>query len=168
VLWVTRKGGSTGWTYFQVNGSTAVTLRVEDVTPGGDGCEELAATLQNAEGGTVDSALIGDNGASGMRTAKAGTYFLTLTVGQECSPPGPLDALVTLSPSGGLRGPVLKVSDLTLPKATVGMGLSINARTGRITGKPSRAGKYTFLVKITDSAKPAHHSVTDMFQISIS
>lgn len=47
-------------------------------------------------------------------------------------------------------------------------GLKLNAKTGVISGIPTRTGKYSFLVKITDSTKSAHLSVTDRFQITIS
>ena len=180
------------WTYFQVNGLTPVTVHVEDTTLGGDSCEAITVTLQNAKGSTVDAAQLGDNGASSMRVARAGTYLLRLTVAEECSPSAPVNAIVFLAPARGLRGPVLKVSDLTLPQGVAHRayrapikiagrvtrraftaetalppGLRLNSKTGVITGKPTIAGKYTFLVKITDSAKP-HHSVTDLFQLTIS
>src|ERR1022692_868509 len=180
------------WTYFQVNGLTPVTVHVEDTTLGGDSCEAITVTLQNAKGSTVDAAQLGDNGASSMRVARAGTYLLRLTVAEECSPSAPVNAIVFLAPARGLRGPVLKVSDLTLPQGVAHRayrapikiagrvtrraftaetalppGLRLNSKTGVITGKPTIAGKYTFLVKIPDSAKP-HHSVTDLFQLTIS
>src|ERR1022692_4320396 len=180
------------WTYFQVNGLTPVTVHAEDTTLGGDSCEAITVTLQNAKGSTVDAAQLGDNGASSMRVARAGTYLLRLTVAEECSPSAPVNAIVFLAPARGLRGPVLKVSDLTLPQGVAHRayrapikiagrvtrraftaetalppGLRLNSKTGVITGKPTIAGKYTFLVKITDSAKP-HHSVTDLFQLTIS
>jgi Putative Ig domain len=184
---------SKGWTYFQANGSTPVTVRVEDVTPGGDSCERVGVTLQNSQGATLQVAQIGDNGASGMTIGKAGTYFLELTPALECSPTAPLHAIVYLTPASGLRGPALNVSNPALPKGTVGQaysatiavtggtkpytftaetalppGLSLNSKTGAISGMPTQAGKYTFLVKITDSTTATHQSVTDLFQLTIS
>jgi hypothetical protein len=46
-------------------------------------------------------------------------------------------------------------------------GLSLNKRTGRITGKPAKAGTFTFAVDIRDSAKPVHHSYVAEFRVTI-
>jgi len=47
-------------------------------------------------------------------------------------------------------------------------GLSLNKKTGRITGKPARAGIYTFAVDIRDSARPNYHSYVAEFRLTIS
>jgi len=46
-------------------------------------------------------------------------------------------------------------------------GLSLNKKTGRITGKPTKAGTFTFAVEIRDSAKPAHSYLAE-FRVTIS
>ena len=46
-------------------------------------------------------------------------------------------------------------------------GLKLNAKTGAITGKPTKAGHYTVLIKVTDAAKPTHNTTTEPVTISI-
>ena len=46
-------------------------------------------------------------------------------------------------------------------------GLRLNRESGVISASRTRGGKYTFLIKITYSAK-SRHSVTDLFQLTIS
>ena len=83
---------------------------------------------------------------------ESGTKALTLTVVKAPSVSGTLpNAQVRQAYSGEL-----KVSGGTAPykwaksSGTIPNGLKINASTGKITGTPSMAGKFTFTVKVTD------------------
>ncbi|HUD38167.1 MAG TPA: Ig domain-containing protein [Streptosporangiaceae bacterium] len=52
-------------------------------------------------------------------------------------------------------------------KTKVPPGLKLNEHTGVISGKPTKRGTYKFTAEITDSTKPKHKYVTDVFTITI-
>ena len=95
--------------------------------------------------------------------------------------------------AGSVISPVLRVTNATLRTGTHGKaysttigvsggkkpyafkavtalpaGLSLNTKTGAVTGKPAKKGSYTFTVTINDSTKPAHNVLTVLIHITIS
>jgi hypothetical protein len=124
------------------------------------------------------------------RSRQSRTDYLDLSTGG-CKPKAAVSGLVDIS--GTVTGPVLKVSDPTLKggthgkaySATIGVsggkkpyafaavtalpaGLSLNKKTGAITGKPAKKGSYTFTLTVTDSTKPTHNILTVLIQVTIS
>ncbi|HEX4099813.1 MAG TPA: Ig domain-containing protein, partial [Pseudonocardiaceae bacterium] len=182
------------WTYFTSNGSHTVTARIENTTDSQDGCQEVSVALENANGSTVDSATLADEGAAKIVISLSGTFYLKLTAdGCTPTPNAPLTADIILTPASGMNGPVLTVSGTTLAKATAGTayssaigvtggtgpytfrpetalppGLSLNDQTGAISGTPAKPGTYNFMIEITDSAQPAPNSITERFHLAVS
>lgn len=128
--------------------------------------------------------------ATSLKVPKAGTYYLDLATGG-CKPKAAVSGLAEVA--GSVTGPVLKVSSGTLKagthgkaySATIGVsggkkpyafkavtalpaGLSLNTKTGAVTGKPAKKGSYTFTVTITDSTKPTHNMLTVLMHVTIS
>ncbi len=170
-----------------------MTARVEDTTSSLDNCQSINITLQNASGSTVYSTQLNDNAATMPTVSTPGTYSLKLTAANGCTPSSPLMARVILTSGSGLIGPALKVVNPALTKGAVNQvynatininggtspytftantalpaGLTLNARTGVISGTPTKAGTYTFMVKIADSATPVPHWIRWKFWITIS
>ena len=46
-------------------------------------------------------------------------------------------------------------------------GLKLNSSTGKISGKPTRAGTYTFKVQVKDSSSPTKQTATATFTLTI-
>jgi len=183
------QAASQDWVFFHVNGSAPVTVQVEDVTNSSYSCQNIDV-LDSATGSTTN---LSDDAASTTVISQAGTFYLEFTVAGGCTPSAPLAANVILTPASGVRGPALTVAQTTLPAATAGKaysatigvtggtspyaftaesalptGLSLNPKTGVISGTPTTADTYRFMVKITDSATPTANSVTDQFTITVS
>lgn len=121
-----------------------------------------------------------------------GLFYLEVTVdGYDCGSGG-ANYTIEVTPKSEFSSPELKVATLTLKKGAVGKsykasigvsegkspytfaaktklppGLKLNEHTGVVSGKPTKRGTYKFTVQITDSTKPKHKSVTDVFTITI-
>jgi hypothetical protein len=180
------------WTYFTTTGQDTVTLRVIDTTSRTAACQSVGVTLRNSSGGTVATAQLSSDAASNMNVKKAGRYTAELTDGSGCSVGPALTAQVSLTPAAGLTGPRLTVTDPALKKGTahkaysatitvtggkkpyafaaataLPKGLALNKKTGKISGTPAKAGDYSFMITVTDSAKP-RDSVTVPVTLTIS
>lgn len=134
--------------------------------------------------------LVGGTAPWHLRVTKAGRYALEVAVAGGCRPRSPLSALLELT--GAIKGPVLAVADPTLKtgvvrkaySATIAVtggkkpyafaaitalppGLKLTRSTGVISGRPVKAGSYTVMVTITDSARPVRNTVTVPIKITI-
>jgi hypothetical protein len=173
------------WSYFQA--SAAAVVRAQNIS--GAGCA-LRLLIDNASGTKVASASLAAGAVSGLQVGKAGTYYLSVAVTAGCKPATPVTALLQLS--GSVRGPVLRVTNPALKAGVIKKayssaltvtggrkvytfaaltalppGLRLNVKTGAITGKPTRAGAYTFMVRVTDSAKPTHNTATAAIRLTV-
>jgi hypothetical protein len=173
--------GMQEWAYFTTKG--AATVRVADTSASTAGCK------LDVLAGSVSAAFNAGQIAS-LHVTRAGTYVLELTPAAGCHPKSPLSALIELA--GSVRGPVLTITDPTLKagpvrkpySATIVVaggkkpyvfaaitalppGLSLNKKTGVISGRPAKAGSYTVMVTVTDAARPAHDTTTVPVKITI-
>jgi len=182
------KASAPDWAYFAAAGAVAV--HVENTTNTAAGCQNVDVTVLNSHG-KVASRVLGAAAVAQLRVRRAGAYDVRLSPARGCTPESPLSVLLELS--GRVRGPVLRVTDPALKsgvlheaytakiRVTGGKrpytftaltalppGLSLNRHTGAIAGTPTKAGTFAFMVSVTDSAKPAHKSVTARMQVTIS
>lgn len=176
------KAGTQEWAFFHAN--RAGTVRVQDTSAPTAGCK-LDVTVGRS------SAALSAGQIAPLRIPKAGTYDLELSVARSCRPKSPLSALIFLA--GSFKGPALTVTDPTLKRGKVNKaysatitvtggrkpyaftalttlppGLHLTKQTGAIVGQPTRAGTYTVMVMVTDSAKPARNASTAPIKIVIS
>jgi hypothetical protein len=156
------------WAYFRA--TSAVTVRL--YVPFGPSCM-ASAGVDNTAGAKVAAATPGQGHVTGMRVAKAGTYYLFLFGAGKCK----VNVLVRLA--GGVRGPVLHVLNPTLRaglvhhayRCLIGVaggkqpytftaltplptGLRLSRTTGWVTGTPAARGTFTFMVTVADATKP--------------
>jgi hypothetical protein len=173
--------GAQDWAYFTTKGTALI--RMDDTSASSAGCK-LVVTSGNS------AIALSPGQVAALHVAKAGIYYLELTPNSGCAPRSALSALLELS--GSVRGPVLTVTDPALAAGVVRKaygatihvaggkkpytfaaltalppGLKLNAKTGAVTGKPTKAGRYTVLIKVTDAAKPAHNTITVPVTITI-
>jgi hypothetical protein len=93
--------------------------------------------------------------SSPAKTASANlsiTILMPLSVTTTSLPKGTVGSSysATLAATGGTTPYTWKVTSGSLPA-----GLSLNAATGAITGKPTASGTSSFTVTVTDSSSPA-------------
>jgi len=173
--------GAQDWAYFTTKGTALI--RMDDTSASSAGCR-LVVTSGNS------AVALSPGQVAVLHVAKAGTYYLELTPNSGCAPRSALSALLELS--GSVSGPVLTVTDPALAAGVVKKaygatihvaggkkpytfaaltalppGLKLNAKTGAVTGKPTKAGRYTLLIKVTDAAKPAHNAITVPVTITV-
>ncbi len=184
-------GTTQDWIFFDATGSTPLTISVQDTTSSQDNCQAETVSVRNASS-TVSGATLGDDDEAELVVDTAQTFYLEISVAGDCPPDTPLTATVTLTPPGGARRPVLKISRTTLSGgvahqaygATIKVsggkpgyhftaesplpdGLKLNKLTGRVSGTPAKTGTDRFWVKITDSRQPDPDMATDQFKITI-
>jgi hypothetical protein len=184
------KAGATSWSFFAANGSATVTASVQNTTRSQSNCV-INVALMKGDGSTVGTGSVGTDSGLEFSVSTAGDYFLKLSVPLGCSARG-ATAGVSLTPAGGVRGTSLVLSRTTLRDGTHGQpysdtiavtggkppyhfaaktalppGLKLDTTTGKVFGTPTRAGVYSFVVKISDSSSPAAQALTASFSITI-
>jgi hypothetical protein len=180
------KPGTVTVTNTTVDGSTScavMSVGLDDSAGPSGGLAGL--TLSNNQAGTMT--VPGHQPGDAM-----GLFYVEVTVdGDDCGSGG-ASYTIDVTPRTEFSSPALKVSSLTLKKAIVGKsyqdaigvsegkspysfvaktklppGLKLSEKTGVVSGKPTKRGTYQFTVEISDSTKPRHKTVTDVFTITV-
>ncbi len=128
-----------------------------------------------------------------LATNPQGVYFVQITADPDSCGTGGAHFTIELLQKAEFSVPALKVGSTTLKNGTIHKayqtaiavsegkkpyafvplsslppGLTLNATTGVISGKPTKRGTFELKVRIADSSKPTRKSVTDEFTITIS
>ncbi|MGW0765437.1 Ig domain-containing protein [Streptomyces sp. NPDC002676] len=174
------------WAYFHANG--AGSLLVQNTTTGTGSCRTVHVALAQTGHATLTAAPAPGTVAA-LSVHAAGDYAVELTTGG-CTASPAIGALLELS--GSIRGPVLTLSPTTLKTAALNEsystavkasggkapytytaatalppGLTLNRTTGAITGKPTKAGSYTFMLAVADSTSPTHATLTVKISLKV-
>ncbi|MFC4036287.1 Ig domain-containing protein [Streptomyces polygonati] len=175
------------WAYFHAN--SAASLLVQNTTTGTGSCRTVHVALAQTGYATL-SAAPAPGAVAVLSVHAAGDYAVELTTGG-CTPSPAIGVLLDLS--GSIRGPVLSLSPTTLKAAALNKsysaavkasggkapytytapsalpaGLTLNRTTGAITGKPTKAGSYTFMTAVADSTAPTHATLTVKISLKVS
>jgi hypothetical protein len=116
------------------------------------------------QAGTFQIGFVANNGVS----PQAVQYFTLTVTGLHITtatlPAGTLAVpySATLKTTGGTGPYTWKVTSGALPA-----GLKLAASTGKISGKPTKKGKFTFKVQVKDSSKPTKQTATATFSVTI-
>lgn len=94
--------GTQDWSFFAASGSTPLTISVQDTTSSSDNCQEEDVTLSDASG-VVSGATLGDDDGAELVVDSAKTFYLEISVADDCPPDTPLKAVVTLTPPKGVQ-----------------------------------------------------------------
>ena len=90
-------GTTQDWVFLVATGSTPLTVSVQNTTSNQDNCQGESVTLLDSDG-TVSGADLGDDDEAELVADTAQTFYLEITVADDCPPDSPLTATVTLTP----------------------------------------------------------------------
>jgi hypothetical protein len=156
--------GSTGSFTVTATGNPTPTITASGTLPNGVTFSGDTLSGKPTQAGTFQIGFVANNGIS----PEAVQYFTLTVTGLHITtatlPAGTkgVSYSSTLKTAGGTGPYTWKITTGALPT-----GLKLNSSTGKISGKPTRAGKSTFKVQVTDSSKPTKQTATATFTLTV-